>query len=385
MAVIILRHSRANVASIVEQANEDLAEHQKIRRWHVWPEADFPRTATEKILKREVLASIQKKRIASNGSNCSPVAEQSSFILSTAARISGEEIAHGNLDLKLANDLKLDSLGRVELLSAIEHRYEIDLDEAAFTAATTVGDVERIIRGETQQPTTAYPFANWPQSFPIRWLRVLLFYALILPITRIMSRMRIEGREDLNSLKGPALFVANHVTLGDQAMVLVGLPLRLRHKLATAMEGERLRDWLHPSNATGTLMRLRLIAQYLLVRTFFYVFPLPRRSGFRRSFAYAGECIDRGESVLVFPEGLRAPRGQMHMSPFKSGIGILAKELGVPIVPVKLKGLYELKKRRQYFAAPNTVTVVFGQPIWFDSRIDATAIAAELQQRLEEL
>src|SRR4030095_6213900 len=125
------------------------------------------------------------------------------------------------------------------------------LDEAAFTAATTVGDVERIVRGERQERPTSYPFANWPQRFPIRWLRALLFYGLIYPITRVMSRMRIEGRQHLESLRGPALFVANHVTLGDPAMGLVGLPLAFRHKLAIAMEGERLRDWLHPSATTS--------------------------------------------------------------------------------------------------------------------------------------
>jgi len=208
---------------------------------------------------------------------------------------------------------------------------------------------------------------------------------LILPITRVMSRMKVEGRERLKNLNGPALFVANHVTLGDQAMVLVGLPFMRRHKLAIAMEGERLRDWLHPSPATSALMRLRLLAQYILVRTFFHVFPLPRHSGFRRSFAYAGECADRGESVLVFPEGKRAPRGQMQMNDFKAGIGVLAKELNIPVVPVKLKGLYELKKRQQYFAGSGTVSVIFGEPVLFDPEMEATGIAAELQRRVQAL
>jgi long-chain acyl-CoA synthetase len=386
LAVIILRHSETDPLTIIESANQALAEHQRIRRWQVWTEPDFPRTPTEKILKREVLATIRERELLKDVGNSFHTCAQPSFILATAARIAGETTqAADDRSLKLATDLKLDSLGRIELLSAIEERYEIELDEAAFTAATTVGDIESIVRGETEQRITPYPFANWPQSFPVRWLRTVLFYALIYPITRFMSRMKTEGRDRLNGLRGPILFVANHVTLGDQAMVLVGLPISLRHKLAIAMEGERLRDWLHPPADTGFSMRLRLLSQYLLVRTFFHVFPLPRRSGFRRSFAYAGECIDRGESVLVFPEGLRAPRGQMQMSPFKTGIGVLVKELNVPVVPVKLNGLYELKKRRQYFAKPGTVSVVFGEPIDFDSEMDAKDIAEHLQRRLEEL
>ncbi|HSE33183.1 MAG TPA: AMP-binding protein [Pyrinomonadaceae bacterium] len=385
LAAIILRHADVDVSQVIENANLNLAEHQRIRRWYTWPEPDFPRTATEKVLKREVIARI-KENTASNDPESCQACRQSSFIVATAARISGEMIsAAADPNLKLATDLKLDSMGRIELLSALEERYEIDIDEAAFTAATTVGDVERIVRGEAEQQATPYPFVNWPRRFPITWLRALLFYSLIYPITRVMSRMSIAGREQLSELKGPALFVANHVTLGDQAMVLVGLPVRLRHQLAIAMEGERLRNWLHPASETPVLMRLRGLAQYFLVRTFFNVFPLPRKSGFRRSFAYVGECIDRGESVLVFPEGVRAPRGQMHMSPFKTGIGVLVKELNVPVVPVKLTGLYELKKRRQYFASPGTVSVVFGEPLELDPETDAKEIAEELQRRLEEL
>jgi long-chain acyl-CoA synthetase len=181
------------------------------------------------------------------------------------------------------------------------------------------------------------------------------------------------------------LFIANHVTLGDHALVLVALPLRLRHRLSIAMEGERLRGWLHPPPGTALLTRLRTLAEYLLVTTFFQVFPLPKRSGFRRSFAHAAECVERGQSVLVFPEGVRAPRGQLHMSKFKSGIGLLATELEIPVVPVKLRGLYELKQRQQYFASKGMVTVAFGAPIRLNRSLSAAAVVDELQRRLEEM
>jgi long-chain acyl-CoA synthetase len=291
--------------------------------------------------------------------------------------------------------LKLDSLGRVELLSALEDRYQIEIDEAAFTAATTVGDIEKLIRGERPEETeegaraAQYPYHEWSRAAPVKWLRAFLFYAIVLPITLVLSRMRVEGREHLDELDGddnaPALFVANHVTLGDHALILAALPAHLRRRLAIAMDGERLRDWLHPPANTSLLTRWRLLAQYALVATFFQVFPLPKQSGFRRSFAYAGACVERGESVLVFPEGVRAPRGQMRMSPFKTGIGVLAVELGVPVVPVKLSGLYELKRRKQYFAPRGQVTVVFGEPVRFDAGADAAQVAAELERRIARL
>src|SRR5207237_4470144 len=70
---------------------------------------------------------------------------------------------------------QLDSLGRVELLSALEDRYQIEIDEASFTAATTLGDIERIVRGGGEpEAASHYPYPAWTQRFPFTWLRLPL-------------------------------------------------------------------------------------------------------------------------------------------------------------------------------------------------------------------
>lgn len=377
-AVIIPHDQAADVAAAVARANLQLAEFQQVRRWSIWPEPDFPRTATHKILRREV-ASRTKAHSTANGNSSEAAA---TVLASEIARITGDAPVNVGASDRLA-DLKLDSLGRVELLSALEDRYQISLDEAAFTAATTVGEVERVVRGEVEeQVATPYPYPRWTRWRVVRWIRVVLYYTILLPITLVMSRMSVAGREHVAKIHGPVLFVVNHVTLADHALVLAGLPLRLRHRVAIAMEGEHLRNWLHPPAGVSVSLRLRWLAQYFLVNTFFHVFPLPKKSGFRQSFAYAGECVDRGESVLIFPEGTRAPRGTMQMGKFKAGIGVLAQELQIPIVPVRLEGLYELKRRKQYFAEPGMVRVVFGEPVRFGPETTATTIAEELERRV---
>lgn len=369
-AAILPRDRDADIEAAIKRANQQLAEYQQVRRWSIWPDPDFPRTATHKILKREV--SNYLKSVSKNPPNVFPL----------LTLITGSPAKEFDPATRLS-DLQLDSLARVELLSALEDRYQISIDEAAFTAATTIGDVQKVVRGEVEDHAIApYPYPRWTRLPPIKLIRFVLFYTIILPITHIMSRMQIAGRGNLTQLSGPALFIANHVTLGDHALVLAALPFRRRHRLAIAMEGELLRNWLHPPADTSLPLRLRWLAQYFLVNLFFHVFPLPKKSGFRRSFAYAGECIDRGESVLVFPEGRRAPRGQMHMDPFKPGIGILAQALNVPVVPVTLEGLYELKRRQQYFADPGMVRVVFDAPITFNPETDPATIAQELERRV---
>ena len=361
-AAIVPHNRDADITAAISRANQHLAEFQQVRRWSIWRDPDFPRTATHKVLKREVAKVLKREASDSLSPDSSDL-----LSLAPATRLS---------------DLQLDSLARVELLSSLEDRYQISIDEAAFTAATTIADVQKVIRGEVEDHAVApYPYLRWTQTLPIKLIRFLLFYALILPITHVMSRMRVVNKINLDKLSGPALFIANHVTLGDHALILAALPFKRRHRIAIAMEGELLRNWLHAPQGTPLPLRLRWLAQYFLVNLFFHVFPLPKKSGFRRSFAYAGACVDRGESVLVFPEGRRAPRGQMHMDPFKAGIGILAHELNIPVVPVKLEGLYELKRRQQYFADPGMVRVIFGEPLTFTPDITPTTIAQELERR----
>ncbi len=120
-----------------------------------------------------------------------------------------------------------------------------------------------------------------------------------------------------------------------------------------------------------------------LVVSFFNVFPLRQKSGFRRSFAFAGEMMDRGYHTLVFPEGRRTPDGQM--GPFKAGTGLLAINLGVPVVPIKIDGLYELKRRGQYFAPHGQVSVTIGAPIRYAPHEEVGGITMDLQTRLSKL
>ncbi|HKP11239.1 MAG TPA: 1-acyl-sn-glycerol-3-phosphate acyltransferase, partial [Blastocatellia bacterium] len=305
------------------------------------------------------------------------------FILREVARVSGEALEQVDAAANLAADLKLDSLGRVELLSALEDHYQVDLDEAAFTSATTVGDIERMIREGMRAEAAEYPYPRWPRRFPVTWVRAAVFYLVMLPIIWLMSRARVVGKARLSGARGPLLFGANHVSMVDQSLIQYALPPRFRSKLVIAMEGEKLRDWRRPPKGTKVWRRLLGYLQYLLVVSLFNVFPLPQKSGFRRGFAFAGEAMDGGASVLVFPEGRRTPDGEMKR--FMEGVGILANDLGVPVVPIRLDGLYEMKVSRRYFARAGEVKVTIGEPIEFPRETDAATIARELQRRVASL
>jgi long-chain acyl-CoA synthetase len=113
------------------------------------------------------------------------------------------------------------------------------------------------------------------------------------------------------------------------------------------------------------------------------LFPLPRQAGFRRSFAYAGEAVDRGYSVLVFPEGRHTEDGRVR--PFRSGVGLLANNLRVPVLPMRIDGLFEIKRAGKKFAVPGKILVRIGKPVEFAAESDPEEIARELQRVVESL
>jgi long-chain acyl-CoA synthetase len=349
LAVLIPNDAASDLDAAVRRANESLADFQRIRRWVAWPDADFPRTiGTRKVIKGQIAEAIKNVNTANHPSQ--------SVVSQLILQIGG------------STELNLDSLGRVELLSALEDHYQIELDEAAITEATTIDDLEKIVR-KGKAEAVPYPYPAWAMRFPMTWIRTIVYHLFLLPLTWIMCRVRVRGAERLAGVKGPALLISNHITDVDAGLILSALPVRWRMRLAIAMSGELLREW-----------RMTSKMKYALGTGLFNVFSLPRQSGFRKSFTYAGEAMDRGWSVLIFPEGHETRDGRMQ--PFRVGIGLLTSELNVPVIPIKLDGLFELKQRRQFFVRPGRVSVTFGEPITFSTGVTPEEITRELESRV---
>jgi long-chain acyl-CoA synthetase len=177
--------------------------------------------------------------------------------------------------------------------------------------------------------------------------------------------------------------VCNHIDDVDVGFVQTALPARFRHRLATATGGEALEALRTPPPDRSLLGRAFDRVQWALGVSLLNLFPLPREAGFRESFAFAGESVDRGFSILVFPEGRHTTDG--HLCPFRSGIGLLVKNLGIPVVPMRIDDLFELKHAGRRTARPYQVKVKIGPPVRFEPTADPEQITRELQQRVEQL
>jgi 1-acyl-sn-glycerol-3-phosphate acyltransferase len=157
----------------------------------------------------------------------------------------------------------------------------------------------------------------------------------------------VHGREYLDSIRGPAIFVANHASHLDTPLVLGALPPRITKKLAVGAAADYFFDSRTIAAATTLL---------------FNAFPVERRPS-RRGRSLAAELVDEGWSLLLYPEGSRTVDGWL--TAFKLGAAQLCAIKRVPAVPIALRGTFAAMPRGQRWPRGGRprVTVRIGRPL----------------------
>ncbi|WP_348262140.1 AMP-binding protein [Telmatobacter sp. DSM 110680] len=446
-AVLALRSSHKQAAEAVEHANAALADFQQIRRWMLWPEPDLPRTSTGKVRRKAVAEWVAGHSVtATTIDGRSENATRGDWLYTLVAEIAGEHPAASD-DLRLSEDFHLDSLGRVQLVAALEERLANAPDEGAVDTARTLGDLRRLVGANgsseiteripqdapatpslvnifssaTQDPkseerptslpddisashaampagdenaqvgvgrTLATPeraefrYPRWPWSTPVQWVRAAFIECIAQPLIWFLGNPRVSVPRDLQGDE-PMLIICNHVTAYDGALVEYALPGTMRRWVAAAMLGEMLEDFRHFRDPDTRRFMLFGPAAYWLVTALYNVFPLPRRRDFQRSFAHAGEAMDRGYNVLVFPEGTRSVAGEL--ASFRPGIGLLAKQTNAPVLPIAIAGLGELKAKGRGWFRSGTIEIRVGEPIHFSPLESESSITETLHEKVSEL
>jgi len=352
-AALVLRNP-GDAAAAVQAANQDLAGYQQVRQWKVWPEPDLPRTSTGKVLHREVAAGLQ----------------------GTAPRMLSGMIERITGKVADSEDLNLDSLGRVELQSAIESQYGVELDDASYQQVNTLGQLRGLLSGAPRAETqdeNIYPM--WPWSRVQNAIRVFFIELVMRPLVAVLGNPRVAGSKA--SLK-PVLIVANHVSVYDVPLILYALPGKMRRRVTVAMAGEMILNFRRARNLGNWFLNLCGPPAYFLMTALFNVFPLPQLANFRKSFAHAGRAMDRGFHVLVFPEGRRTEDAQMHG--FQKGSGMLWEELQCDAVPVYLGGM----STGRWFRS-NSLSIRVGKPIPFNPELEPAEATRVLEDAVRSL
>jgi long-chain acyl-CoA synthetase len=388
----------ARAAEVIRAANAQLLDHQKIRAAAVWKGSELPRTeGTRKLKRRELKTWLVHQ--GPNASGIPPKGGSSRNVAEMLARFApGRAIEKGTT----LDELGLTSLERVELMMALEEAFQTTIEETAFTTTLTVAQLEAmvappefasassVVAGETQpstpglhpRPATELTFPAWNRTLPVRVIRRASLPTWILPLSRIWARVTVSGLEHLRDVKGPVIFAANHQSHFDAPVILDSLPPRWRYRTAPAMLREFFDAHFFPERHTRKQWFTNSL-NYYLSSFFFFAFPLTQGSaGTRQTLRYMGELVGEGISILIFPEGRRGDTDEIQA--FQSGVGMIASRLGVPVVPVRVRGLAQVLNRRSRWPTVSRASCAFGRPISLSGN-DYGALAQQVRHAVESL
>jgi long-chain acyl-CoA synthetase len=342
--------------SALRSANERLAPHQRISKLTVWDGDDFPRTSLLKVKRHEVRAFLSNGKRAKPAPQSPRGTENDTFakVQGILLRLTGTDPCKITLGSDLNFDLGLDSLSRVELSAVVEEELGIDLDERGLSEVETVRElIEAIERKKPRSKALAFP--AWSLRPTLRLVRSVIQGLVVFPLHSLVCRpFIIEGREKLENLKPPALFIANHNSHVDTLSILHAMPRCIRQKLAVAAAAD-----------------------------YFFRNPSLGDDAIRASLEYCGQLVDEGWSILIFPEGTRSTTGQLQR--FKGGIGLLATQLQVPVVPIGVEGGFHILPKGRSLPRPGAVTVRIGAPIVVPRRASHLSVATIFEDAVSGL
>ncbi|HUZ86958.1 MAG TPA: lysophospholipid acyltransferase family protein [Candidatus Baltobacterales bacterium] len=256
----------------------------------------------------------------------------------------------------------------------------------ASTLGSVVDDVSRVRRAwhwDTPRPHTwpergavvPAPASDlgWARQEPVRSLRYLIQHALLLPFTEVMAHPKVEGREWVRELERPVIFAANHSSHADTSLILHALTDRARDRTVVAAAA----DYWFKRPMLGNLVSL-----------FLNTFPFSRTGGAQAQLHSSSVLLKSGWNLVLFPEGSRSPDGRIQE--FKPGVGHLANETGTPVVPVHIRGAYQIMPRGQKLPVPGPARVRIGMPMApgpkegsreFTARVEKAVRALEAEPR----
>ncbi len=212
--------------------------------------------------------------------------------------------------------------------------------------------------------------APWSRSVPARAAREVIVCGALGACMDAYTRRTVVGRENLASLTGSALFVANHASHMDTPALLRALPPRWRRRTAVAAAA----DYFYADPKLAATVSLA-----------FGTIPLSRRGGGLEATSHLEQLFADRWSLVMFAEGTRSRDGSVGQ--LRSGAAVLAARHGLPIVPVHVGGTHAAMPtgRRWMKRSPgrgigsrHPIEIRFGQPIRF--REEETA--AEVMERV---
>ncbi|MBI2391205.1 MAG: AMP-binding protein, partial [Deltaproteobacteria bacterium] len=314
-------------------------------------DAPLPRTATRKVKRPEVRALLGRlvaatARPAEADGATSPVRVAISAVL-------GRPVAQIHAHSTLQDDLSFDSLTLTELLGALESRYGA-IEPAALTACRTVDDVEHLLGNRQVRESRTKMIEGRAEAKkgddvprlpePVREAAKGLLGRLQMGFYDRVMRPTVTGRAFIPHNR-PTIVVSNHASHLDMGFVKYALGSYGENMVSLAAQ-----DYFFEGGG--------------VVQTYFEnltnLVALDRKQ-IRAAIRQAGEVIDRGETVLIFPEATRSTDGEVQE--FKALVGYLALTHSVDLLPIYLGGTFEAMKKGAVLPTRREIVARIGPPL----------------------
>ena len=313
----------------------------------------LPRTASRKVKRLEIRRSIERMLEANRAA--APVGAEaeaaSSAVRAAVAAISRRDPARIRGEHSLRGDLGFDSLMLLELLVALENQADRSVDAERLNSCVTVADAEALFseaRAARRESSTRGIEKSSPElSLPpelraaaMQWMgrAQLGFYEQVL-------RSTVTGRAFIPHNRN-VIVAANHASHLDMGLV----------KYALGSYGEGL-----VSLAAQDYFFEGPRWRRLYFENFTNLVPMTRSGSLRHALRQAGELIDQGKTVLIFPEGTRSVDGSIHE--FKPALGYLALHHNVDVLPVYLGGTHAALPKGASMLRRRDVVARIGRPL----------------------
>jgi len=179
-------------------------------------------------------------------------------------------------------------------------------------------------------------------------------------VEQYCTPINVKGQDNLDKIKGPAIFIANHQSHMDTPVIMESLTDNIRDNLLFGAAQDR---WFVKGKE-------KLILQPWYQSLVLGNFPIMRGGG-SKALAYASWLLDQGSHICVFPEGTRAMSDEL--GEFRHGVTLLALKHQIPVVPIVMKGLRELRPKGAKDIRPGPVTSSILVPIHFQPGTEVKA------------
>jgi long-chain acyl-CoA synthetase len=358
----------------VEGLSLRLPHHKRVLSFDVWLD-DLPRTTTRKLKRHAIEERYLAGASGVAGDDASAPDDDDPAWMSDPHVAHVLDVIRGALKpgaplhagASLELDLGLDSMERVELLTALEHACGIEVPEDTAQGLYTVRELVEALRpaegaaaardasrvdpwtrllSEPPDPDLGYLMEPRPFYTPVAFV-VVRAWALA---ARALFGLRSSGQSHLSRTE-PYLISPNHQSYLDAFVLVASVPYRVFGRLffvgASEYFATPLSRWF-----------ARLI----------HLVPVDPDANLVRAMQAGAFGLRNGRVLVLFPEGERSPDGTPRA--FKKGAAILSTHLGVPIVPVAIRGVFELWPRGRGFqwkalwpVSSASARVLFGEPL----------------------